>query len=103
MNSRVNYNLDFIDSVVGKFIRRERKKKGLSGYDLSLLIGVSQQQISRYERGTCKLSMGMILFILNKLNVSLNELLIFIHEEAEPMVSREVNNERSYPCMGNYV
>lgn len=98
-----NCNITFINSVVGKFIRRERKKKGLSGYALSLLIGISQQQISRYERGACRISMGMMLFILNKMNIPLDELLIFIREETGIAGSWVVKNEHIYPCMGNYV
>lgn len=71
-------NIHDVNGIIGKFIRHERKRKGLSGEDLSVLIGISQQQISRYERGKCKITVEMMLLILNKLNIPLGEFSKFI-------------------------
>ncbi|MEY0874462.1 helix-turn-helix domain-containing protein, partial [Providencia manganoxydans] len=42
-----------VNRIVGREIRKRRKHLGLSGIELANLVGVSQQQISRYERGEC--------------------------------------------------
>ncbi|EKT60740.1 helix-turn-helix domain-containing protein [Providencia burhodogranariea] len=46
-----------VNQIVGKEIRKRRKKLGLSGIELAELIGISQQQISRYERGECNITL----------------------------------------------
>lgn len=51
MVSQEKEHFDVINSEIGEFIRMIRIKKGLTGAELGKLIGVSQQQISRYERG----------------------------------------------------
>lgn len=58
---------------IGKFIRDERVKKGLTEKELAFLISVSQQQISRYERGDSTFSIENILVLLNALNVPFDE------------------------------
>lgn len=55
---------------IGDFIRKIRVKNGLTGAELGKLIGVSQQQISRYERGYNELSFTDFVFILSVMNVS---------------------------------
>lgn len=40
-----------VNQIVGKEIRKRRKELGLSGAELAGLVGISQQQVSRYERG----------------------------------------------------
>lgn len=71
-------NIHDVSGIIGKFIRHERKREGLSGEDLSVLIGISQQQISRYERGECKITVELMLAILNKLHISPGEFSEFI-------------------------
>lgn len=45
-----------VNRIVGREIRKRRKHLGLSGIELANLVGVSQQQISRYERGECNIN-----------------------------------------------
>ncbi|OZS73295.1 XRE family transcriptional regulator [Providencia rettgeri] len=40
-----------IHFFIGNKIKQLRKEKGLTGEDLARCIGVSQQQVSRYEQG----------------------------------------------------
>lgn len=40
-----------INYFIGKKIKQLRKEKGITGEELARYIGVSQQQISRYEQG----------------------------------------------------
>ncbi|MEX9821319.1 helix-turn-helix domain-containing protein [Providencia vermicola] len=50
-----------VNQIVGKEIRKRRKSLGLSGIELADLVGVSQQQISRYERGECNITLDNLL------------------------------------------
>lgn len=60
-----------VNQVVGKEIRKRRKKLGLSGVGLADLIGVSQQQISRYERGECNITLDNLLNLAKALETDL--------------------------------
>ncbi|ELZ5939618.1 helix-turn-helix transcriptional regulator [Providencia stuartii] len=71
MVSQEKEHFGVINSEIGEFIRMIRIKKGLTGAELGKLIGVSQQQISRYERGYNTLSLSDFTFILSVMNVSL--------------------------------
>lgn len=44
-------NVHPISSVIGQALKSKRRQLGLSGIELSRILSISQQQISRYERG----------------------------------------------------
>ncbi|WP_273818500.1 helix-turn-helix domain-containing protein [Providencia rettgeri] len=48
-----------------------RKKKGYTGKELAKYVGVSQQQISRYESGISNINVDTLAIILNILGCSL--------------------------------
>ncbi|EJD6048616.1 MULTISPECIES: helix-turn-helix domain-containing protein [Providencia] len=48
-----------------------RRQNGLTGKELAKYIGISQQQISRYELGICSINIGTLAIILNIFNCSL--------------------------------
>lgn len=50
---------------VGKLIRELRKEKNMSGVDLGVEIGISQQQVSRYEKGHSDMSITMFFNIIS--------------------------------------
>lgn len=54
-----------IDSHVGKRVRRRRIELGMSQKALSEVIGVSYQQVQKYERGANRIGAG-VLWILSK-------------------------------------
>lgn len=60
-----------VNQIVGKEIRKRRKNLGLSGMELADLIGISQQQISRYERGECNITLENLFSLAKALEVSL--------------------------------
>lgn len=60
-----------INQAAGAVIRSLRKEKNLSGYDLGCLTGLSQQQISRYERGSNHLTLNLLIEILLALDTTL--------------------------------
>lgn len=52
-----NYALSFF---FGLIIRRLRKEKGYTASELAMKINISQQQMSRYERGINKINVDII-------------------------------------------
>lgn len=70
--------------MIGGQIRKIRKITGITSTELAGMIGVSQQQISRYENGSTKISLDIILRISRVLDTSPyyfidDGLLFFIH------------------------
>ncbi|MEQ4787142.1 helix-turn-helix transcriptional regulator [Morganella morganii] len=49
-----------LNKSAGALIRDLRKKKKISGEVLAGFVGVTQQQISRYERGETELTLGKL-------------------------------------------
>ncbi|HHR5902538.1 TPA: helix-turn-helix domain-containing protein [Providencia alcalifaciens] len=60
-----------------------RRKRLLSGSQLGSLIGVSQQQISRYENGICEITLSTLCLLLHYLGVSLESFFFFVSERIE--------------------
>ncbi|MGX4743123.1 helix-turn-helix domain-containing protein [Providencia rettgeri] len=61
--------INTLSSHVGLFLRMARKDKNLTGRELAKLMNISQQQISRYERGVNSLRLGLLeqyLIVLDK-------------------------------------
>lgn len=77
-----------LNEKIGHFIRNARISKGLSEKELASLISVSQQQISRYERGISTLSIESILRLLNVLNIPFDE---FSNKVIKPEQNRLFN------------
>lgn len=54
---------DSADKLVGQRIQSRRKEAGLTAADLAEIIDISQQQLSRYERGTNKINVAHLVKI----------------------------------------
>ncbi|WP_375681371.1 helix-turn-helix domain-containing protein [Bartonella sp. AP60NXGY] len=65
-------NPHFIDILIGKRIRHRRISIGLSQKELGSHLGVSFQQIQKYEKGLNRVSVGCLLKIAQKLEVPVN-------------------------------
>lgn len=65
---------DPIDASVGARIRLTRKIRGWSQQALAEAVGVSFQQVQKYERGTNRVSASMLVRIAAALGVSVAEL-----------------------------
>jgi transcriptional regulator with XRE-family HTH domain len=63
-----------IDRQIGAKIRLRRVELGLSQSDLSDRIGVTFQQIQKYEKGSNRVSASMLLAICDALDISIGEL-----------------------------
>ncbi|EKT60427.1 helix-turn-helix domain-containing protein [Providencia rettgeri] len=63
------YPLSF---YAGQQVRRLRKKAGMTTSDLAILLGVSQQQLSRYERGVNRIDIDTLSHLSELFNVSIH-------------------------------
>ncbi len=60
-----------IEKRIGQKIREIRKKKGISQMGLAEKVGLSFQQIQKYEKGISKISVSRLFQIANALNVDI--------------------------------
>lgn len=77
VSSEKKFFIKDVNLEIGNFIRKIRVKNGLTGAELGKLVGVSQQQISRYERGSNALSLSDLIFILSIMNVSFSDFISY--------------------------
>lgn len=66
---------DPIDIATGTRLRLQRKAAGLSQADLAAALGVSYQQLQKYERGENRVSASKLVKAAERLGVSLSALL----------------------------
>ena len=60
-----------INYIVGQNIRDLRQHNGLTTTVLAKMLSVSQQQLSRYERGINKIDVSVVFKIINIFHMSL--------------------------------
>lgn len=60
-----------VNIVIGRQIMLLRKAQGLTGQALAKKLGISQQQVSRYERGICKIDTDTLMILLMYFDASL--------------------------------
>ncbi|HBC0990430.1 TPA: helix-turn-helix transcriptional regulator [Escherichia coli] len=63
-----------IPLYLGMWIKSLRKQRGLSGKQLAVMINISQQQISRYERGVSDIRPDMLVHLLFILKINLRDI-----------------------------
>jgi transcriptional regulator with XRE-family HTH domain len=66
---------DALDREIGARLRHVRKVRGLSQTELGAAIGVSFQQIQKYEHGANRLSTSALILLARALDVSPSSLL----------------------------
>lgn len=59
-----------IDKLIGQKVYVLRRNKGLSRYQLASIIGVSHQQLQKYEKATNRISVGRLVLIATALGKS---------------------------------
>lgn len=57
--------LYYISQLIGKCMQEYRIEKGVSGECVAKKLGISQQQLSRYERGENALTVDVLFKYLN--------------------------------------
>ncbi|MGJ3356005.1 helix-turn-helix domain-containing protein [Providencia sp. Je.9.19] len=74
------YVNDTINTLVSHYFKRKRHECGLTGKQMGELLCVSQQQISRYERGVTSIPLSVMVFFLNSYAFNLNDFFNYILE-----------------------
>ncbi len=78
----VKKRIDPVDQMVGKLIKRRRLQLGYSQQQLAEAVGVTFQQVQKYERGTNRVSAGKLYFIAQTLRT--NVAFFFSQTDVEP-------------------
>ena len=84
-----------IDLLVGRKLRKLRLEAGLTLQDLAQQIGVSHQQLQKYETGSNRISVGMLAVIAEALGAGIME---FFEDGDKPASAKkskadEIRNE----------
>ncbi|MEX6315373.1 helix-turn-helix domain-containing protein [Providencia manganoxydans] len=61
------YNENNINYLIGCFIRKARRARGMSGKEFSQKLNISHQQLSRYERGLTSFTLCKLILFLRAL------------------------------------
>lgn len=70
-----------IDSYIGHKLKLLRLKKNKSLGDIGMLLGVSFQQVQKYEKGTNKISSSNLYTLAEQLNTPLNYFFYGLEEQ----------------------
>lgn len=94
LNYSIANNGKSITKIVGASMKRARREKGLSGYEIAVRLNISQQQISRYERGINHISVDMLFNFMLALDISYEIILQYVLEEmkSSDMYVLDINN-----------
>ncbi|MBD2782432.1 helix-turn-helix domain-containing protein [Xenorhabdus szentirmaii] len=76
-----SYNFYDANLLVGQRIQCRRKELGITATDLAKRIGTTQQQLSRYERGTNRINIAHLVAICAELNTPISWFFIDCFEE----------------------
>lgn len=82
-------------NAIGRQLFLARKRRGVTGKEIGLKLGLSQQQISRYERGVCRIDIDTLACLLNELDIPLNDFFMnvsLILKETSPKTYTEFHS-----------
>lgn len=80
-----------LDVAIGQRIRERRRALGQSQQDLAESLGVSFQQVQKYERGANRISFSRLVEIAGALRCRLNDLAEGLDPDQPPDVIEHVN------------
>ncbi|HCT3783220.1 helix-turn-helix domain-containing protein [Proteus mirabilis] len=83
-------NKELLRKEIGSFLKKARKNQSLTGHQLGKLMQISQQQISRYERGESGINIETLDVMLNILGKNWSEFFfsVMINYSSEMMEMR---------------
>ncbi|MBG3013543.1 helix-turn-helix domain-containing protein [Proteus faecis] len=89
-----------VSKAIGKKITYYRKMKGISLNELAELIGVSQQQQSRYERGINRINLDRLNQYAHIFDICLSQFFILDEEEQKEMKNKIIDKlgDKNAPC-----
>ncbi|MBX6957362.1 MULTISPECIES: helix-turn-helix domain-containing protein [Providencia] len=80
MNVNIIRRANSPSCYIGLILKRQRKKLGLSGSEVAKLLHISQQQVSRYERGLTSFNVNVLLRFFSVLNMNEREIITIFDE-----------------------
>lgn len=90
-----------VDSFIGNKIKERRKKLNMSQTKLAEIMGLSYQQIQKYESGKNKITVNRIVELSQSLNISISYFYNGLEVEAEkigkPINSNTISTTRTKP------
>ncbi|CDL85896.1 helix-turn-helix domain-containing protein [Xenorhabdus cabanillasii] len=86
-----------VSMLVGKRIQMKRKELGITAAELADRIGVSHQQLSRYERGTNRISLEHLVVV----SITLKTPASWFLEDCFTSPKPHINNQ--YTCVAETI
>ncbi|MCK9468561.1 MAG: helix-turn-helix transcriptional regulator [Porticoccaceae bacterium] len=77
------------DRSIGRRIQVRRKELGITAAELSERLGISQQQLSRYERGTNKVNVSHLVNIAVYLDIPIGWFFLDCVADLSPVISEQ--------------
>lgn len=93
----IQNNSEKMHYLIGQRILRKRKELGYTGSQLATILGVSQQQISRYERGKNKVD----LLHLFRISVALKTPMHWFLEDITDQLAQFLDEDPEYYTIPN--
>jgi transcriptional regulator with XRE-family HTH domain len=84
-------SVDKRDAEIGRLVRAQRKQLGLTQTDLAERIGITFQQVQKYEKGTNRISIGRLTRIAEALEVP--PTFFFVRETKANLASADKSRE----------
>lgn len=75
MTNIAKKSVDVVDATVGANIKRIRQSRGMSQEKVADILGVTFQQIQKYEKGTNRFPVGRMIVFCRHLNVTPSDVL----------------------------
>ena len=98
MGSRRDSRTAYVDAHVGNRLRERRILLGMSQTRLGESLGLSFQQIQKYERGIDRISVGRLVHMSHVLDVPIT---YFFEDLSEPGAARQQIHGEGIPIVGN--
>ncbi|WP_283125932.1 helix-turn-helix domain-containing protein [Providencia stuartii] len=92
-----------LTALAGLFLRKARKEKNITGKQLAKLMGISQQQISRYENGITPLTLDLLHRFLLTLDQDGLTFMQKIFHEYHGSISNKPETLSSPPPLSQYI
>lgn len=86
-------NVTVYDQYSGLMMKYYRKKKGLKTKEVANQLGISQQQLGKYERGINRPSIGIVSKFAVLLDLEINEVFIVDKEETVGLVNKYMKDQ----------
>jgi len=104
---RQSDSIQKIDKLIGKRIQELRIAMGLSRQELVKKVGVTHQQLQKYENGTNRISIGRLFYIAKALKKPMSYFLDNLDEDSENIILPDAHQRmaievsRNFMCISN--